>query len=158
MIDAHDFVYLLCERPSPDSSGLPADVGDAELSAKLDAFGGELILPRAAGGVGVDVVSVYGQRRDVDARILDFIVYGRNGCIVHAIGIDAQLHAGKTFGFHEREIRLGVLAQDAELRLPIRRVGALRVRGGGRRHSGENTTSGKVHENDDNIAPRRRFD
>ena len=79
-----------------------------------------------------------------DCSIL-FLMDGDGG-VVQLVRVEPELHAGEALGLHERQVGVGVGAQDAELRLPVGSALALRLRGGGRGNRGQNSASREVHE------------
>src|ERR1700722_6266518 len=60
------------------------------------------------------------ERRNPDASLRDLILYNRDGVIVQLLGIQIELHAGEAFGFHELEVGIGIIAENAEFRFPTR--------------------------------------
>ena len=58
------------------------------------------------------------------------LVFDATRCrVVEFVRVEPELHAGEAFALDELQVGVGVGAQDAELRLPVRRRFALRLRG-----------------------------
>src|SRR5208337_4289297 len=95
VVNLDDLVHLLLQPRIRDGAALAADVGDAEFAAQVKALEGVGVLAIAFGGVGIDVVAVHGQRGNVDTTLGDIVLDGGDGGIVHLVGIDPKLRAGK---------------------------------------------------------------
>ena len=145
-VNLDDLIHLPLQLHIRDGAALPADVGDAKFAAQIQAFEGVGVLALAFGGVWIDVVSVHGQRGNVDAALGDIVLDGGDGGIVQLVGIEPQLRAGKAFGFDELQVGIRVLHQNAEPGFPVRRAVALRLGAGGRGHGGKNGASRDGHE------------
>ena len=86
VVDADNLVHLFLQRAALDGAGLPADVGDAQLAAQLDALGGVLVLLCALAGVGIDMIAIASHRRHVEAGALNFVFDGGDRGVIHLVG------------------------------------------------------------------------
>src|SRR5207302_6707345 len=107
------------QRTPAHGAALSADARDAELARKLDTGGGVLVLLLAIGRVGIDVVAVAGQRTDDEASLRNLVLNAGDGGVVQAGGVEAKLHAGEAFALDERQVRIGVLAENTEFGFPV---------------------------------------